>query len=176
MGKWLQCLWSGCGSPVFPQNWSSQKHSLMGIFLPLSFLISKMKLMISSFDAFYYIKSKWIWFFTYVLCTIISMIVMKMKSILHNRWCQLLSVVSSKRIFILFPSFCLKISCNTQSRAARLQIRGSLREGPRVLDGACILPLKYLVLDFLAYEKNKSLIWLSHWSWISATCSQAHPK
>ena len=58
MGEWLQCLWSGCGSPVFLQNSCSQKHSLMGIFLPLSFLISKMKIMISPFDAFYYIKSK----------------------------------------------------------------------------------------------------------------------
>lgn len=105
MGKWLQCLWCGCGSPVFPQNWSSQKHSLMGIFLPLSFLISKMKIMISPFDVFSYIRSKWIWFFKCVLYTIISMIVMKMKSILHNTCCQLLCVVSSNRIFILFP-FC----------------------------------------------------------------------
>ena len=58
MGEWLQCLWSGCGSPGLPQNSCSQKHYLMGIFLPLSFLISKMKIMISPFDAFYYIKSK----------------------------------------------------------------------------------------------------------------------
>ena len=41
--------------------------------------------------------------------------------------------------------------------------------------GAPILPLKYLMLD-LSHEKNKSLIWLSHWSWISATGSQANPK
>lgn len=105
MGKWPLCLWSGCGSPVFPQNSSSQKHSLMGIFLPLSFLISKMKVIISPFDVFSYIRSRWIWFFKCVLYAIISMIVMKMKSILHNRCCQLLCVVSSNRIFILFP-FC----------------------------------------------------------------------
>ena len=104
MGGWPLCLWSGCGSPVFPQNSSSQKRSLMGIFLPLSFFISKMKVIISPFDVFSYIRSRWIWFFKCVLYTIISMIVMKMKSILHNRCCQLLCVVSSKRIFILFPS------------------------------------------------------------------------
>ena len=109
MDEWPLYLWSGCGSPVFPQNSSSQKHSLMGIFLPLSFLISKMKIIISPFDVFSYIWYKWIWFFKCVLCTIISMIVMKVKSILHNRCCQLLCAVSSNRIFILFP-FCSVLS------------------------------------------------------------------
>ena len=58
MDEWPLYLWSGCGSPVFPQNSRSQKHSLMGMFLPLSFLISKVKIIISPFDVFSYIRSK----------------------------------------------------------------------------------------------------------------------
>ena len=96
----LEWLWISCASAEF----TFSEALLGGNFSASQFLISKMKIMISPFDAFCYIKSKWIWFFKCVLYTIISMIVIKMKYILHNRCCQLLCVVSSKRIFILFPS------------------------------------------------------------------------